>query len=81
MFGDSDRAQAGDVVLAIGNPLGLSGSVTDHAGLGWSRSPVVPKAARAAHDYSAGISDKVQRGRKRCCMAWSEAQSTSGSAE
>jgi len=27
-FGDSDRAQAGDVVLAIGNPLGLSGSVT-----------------------------------------------------
>ena len=28
-FGDSDRAQAGDVVLAIGNPLGLSGSVTE----------------------------------------------------
>jgi S1-C subfamily serine protease len=28
MFGDSDQAQAGDVVLAIGNPLGLSGSVT-----------------------------------------------------
>jgi len=27
-FGDSDRAQAGDVVLAIGNPLGLSGSGT-----------------------------------------------------
>ena len=27
-FGDSDRAQAGDVVLAIGNPLGLAGSVT-----------------------------------------------------
>ena len=27
-FGDSDRVQAGDVVLAIGNPLGLSGSVT-----------------------------------------------------
>jgi S1-C subfamily serine protease len=27
-FGDSDQAQAGDVVLAIGNPLGLSGSVT-----------------------------------------------------
>jgi len=27
-FGDSARAQAGDVVLAIGNPLGLSGSVT-----------------------------------------------------
>ena len=28
-FGDSSRAQAGDVVLAIGNPLGLSGSVTE----------------------------------------------------
>jgi putative serine protease PepD len=27
-FGDSAKAQAGDVVLAIGNPLGLSGSVT-----------------------------------------------------
>jgi S1-C subfamily serine protease len=26
-FGDSDTVQAGDVVLAIGNPLGLSGSV------------------------------------------------------
>jgi putative serine protease PepD len=28
-FGNSDQAQAGDVVLAIGNPLGLSGSVTE----------------------------------------------------
>jgi S1-C subfamily serine protease len=28
-FGDSARARAGDVVLAIGNPLGLSGSVTE----------------------------------------------------
>ena len=28
-FGDSSKAQAGDVVLAIGNPLGLSGSVTE----------------------------------------------------
>jgi S1-C subfamily serine protease len=27
-FGDSAAAQAGDVVLAVGNPLGLSGSVT-----------------------------------------------------
>ena len=40
-FGDSDQVQAGDVVLAIGNPLGLSGSVaqgiisaTDRAGGG-----------------------------------------------
>jgi S1-C subfamily serine protease len=28
-FGNSDKAQAGDVVLAVGNPLGLSGSVTE----------------------------------------------------
>jgi putative serine protease PepD len=28
-FGDSSQAQAGDVVLAVGNPLGLSGSVTE----------------------------------------------------
>jgi putative serine protease PepD len=28
-FGDSAKAQAGDVVLAVGNPLGLSGSVTE----------------------------------------------------
>ncbi|HJY73955.1 MAG TPA: trypsin-like peptidase domain-containing protein [Streptosporangiaceae bacterium] len=28
-FGDSNKAQVGDVVLAVGNPLGLSGSVTE----------------------------------------------------
>jgi S1-C subfamily serine protease len=28
-FGDSARAQAGEVVLALGNPLGLSGSATE----------------------------------------------------
>ena len=28
-FGDSDTARAGDVVLAVGNPLGLSSSVTE----------------------------------------------------
>ena len=28
-FGDSRKARAGDVVLAVGNPLGLSGSVTE----------------------------------------------------
>jgi S1-C subfamily serine protease len=28
-FGDSDKVQAGDVVLAVGNPLGLSSSVTE----------------------------------------------------
>jgi S1-C subfamily serine protease len=28
-FGDSSKLQAGDIVLAMGNPLGLTGSVTD----------------------------------------------------
>ncbi len=28
-FGDSDQARAGDLVLAVGNPLGLSSSVTE----------------------------------------------------
>jgi S1-C subfamily serine protease len=28
-FGDSSRARAGDAVLAVGNPLGPSGSVTE----------------------------------------------------
>ena len=28
-FGDSSKARAGDIVLAVGNPLGLSGSVTE----------------------------------------------------
>jgi len=28
-FGNSDKAQAGDVVLAVGNPLGLSSSATE----------------------------------------------------
>lgn len=28
-FGDSAQARAGDIVLAVGNPLGLSGSVTE----------------------------------------------------
>jgi hypothetical protein len=40
------------------------------------------RAARAAHDYGADISDKAQRGRKRCtCIAWSDGHPTSGSAE
>ncbi|MGI8450169.1 MAG: S1C family serine protease [Streptosporangiaceae bacterium] len=29
VFGDSGRARAGEVVLAVGNPLGLTGSVTE----------------------------------------------------
>ena len=63
-----------DLVYLLRDP----GRPRRYAGL----DPVVPRAARAAHDYSADISDKVQRGRKRCtCMAWSDGQPTSGSAE
>ncbi len=44
-FGNSDRARAGDVVLAVGNPLGLSGSVTEGIVSATGRAvsePVVP---------------------------------------
>ena len=44
-FGDSDRAQAGDVVLAIGNPLGLSGSVTEGIISATDRAVTEPAAA------------------------------------
>ena len=50
-FGDSDQAQAGDVVLAIGNPLGLSGSVTEGIISATGRAVTEPAAAArpAAH--------------------------------
>ena len=44
-FGDSDKAQVGDVVLAVGNPLGLSGSVTE--GIVSATSRVVTEPASA----------------------------------
>jgi len=43
-FGDSDQAQAGDVVLAIGNPLGLSGSVTQGIVSATDRAVTEPSA-------------------------------------
>src|SRR5580704_10793574 len=45
-FGDSDKAQIGDVVLAVGNPLGLSGSVTE--GIVSATSRVVTEPASAS---------------------------------
>jgi putative serine protease PepD len=45
-FGDSDKAQVGDVVLAVGNPLGLSGSVTE--GIVSATSRVVTEPASAS---------------------------------
>jgi len=47
-FGNSDRARAGDVVLAVGNPLGLSGSVTDG---------IVSATGRAVTEPASGNSD------------------------
>jgi len=44
-FGDSGKAQAGDVVLAIGNPLGLSGSVTEGIISATGRAVTEPGAA------------------------------------
>jgi len=47
-FGDSDKAQAGDVVLAVGNPLGLSSSVTEGIISATGRTVIEPAAAGSA---------------------------------
>jgi putative serine protease PepD len=47
-FGDSSRAQAGDVVLAIGNPLGLSSSVTEGIISATDRAVTEPAAEGSA---------------------------------
>jgi len=47
-FGDSDQAQAGDVVLAVGNPLGLSGSVTEGIISATGRAVTEPATAGSA---------------------------------
>jgi S1-C subfamily serine protease len=47
-FGDSDRVQAGDVVLAVGNPLGLSGSVTEGIISATDRAVTEPAAQGSA---------------------------------
>ena len=44
-FGDSSKASAGDVVLAVGNPLGLSGSVTEGIISATGRAVVEPTTA------------------------------------
>ena len=44
-FGDSDKVQVGDVVLAVGNPLGLSGSVTEGIVSATSRVVTEPTSA------------------------------------
>jgi S1-C subfamily serine protease len=44
-FGDSSKARAGDVVLAVGNPLGLSGSVTEGIISATGRAVIEPTTA------------------------------------
>jgi len=44
-FGDSSKAQAGDVVLAVGNPLGLAGSVTEGIISATGRAVIEPTTA------------------------------------
>jgi len=56
-FGDSAAAQAGDVVLAVGNPLGLSGSVT--SGIISATGRVVAEPASAG-TQGATLPDAIQ---------------------
>jgi S1-C subfamily serine protease len=56
-FGDSAKAQAGDVVLAVGNPLGLSGSVT--SGIISATGRVVTEPASAGRP-GATLPDAIQ---------------------
>jgi S1-C subfamily serine protease len=44
-FGDSSKAQAGDLVLAVGNPLGLAGSVTEGIISATGRAVIEPTMA------------------------------------
>ncbi|MGH3853844.1 MAG: S1C family serine protease [Pseudonocardiaceae bacterium] len=43
-FGDSARLQVGDIVMAMGNPLGLTGSVTDGITSATGRAVTEPAA-------------------------------------
>ncbi len=56
-FGDSSKAQAGDVVLAIGNPLGLSGSVTEGIISATGRAVTEPAATGSP---AAALPDAIQ---------------------
>jgi S1-C subfamily serine protease len=57
-FGDSGKAQAGDVVLAVGNPLGLAGSVTEGIISATGRAVVEP--ATASTTTAAALPDAIQ---------------------
>jgi putative serine protease PepD len=57
-FADSAKAQAGDVVLAVGNPLGLSGSVT--SGIISATGRVVAEPASEDGRAGATLPDAIQ---------------------
>jgi S1-C subfamily serine protease len=57
-FADSAKAQAGDVVLAVGNPLGLSGSVT--SGIISATGRVVAEPASDDGQPGATLPDAIQ---------------------
>ena len=57
-FGDSAEARAGDVVLAVGNPLGLSGSVT--SGIISATGRVVAEPASGDGRAGATLPDAIQ---------------------
>ena len=56
-FGDSSKAQAGDVVLAVGNPLGLAGSVTEGIVSATGRAVIEPTTASTT---AAALPDAIQ---------------------
>jgi S1-C subfamily serine protease len=56
-FGDSSKARAGDVVLAVGNPLGLAGSVTEGIISATGRAVIEPTTASTA---AAALPDAIQ---------------------
>jgi S1-C subfamily serine protease len=56
-FGDSGQAQAGDVVLAVGNPLGLAGSVTEGIISATGRAVIEPTTASTT---AAALPDAIQ---------------------
>jgi putative serine protease PepD len=56
-FGDSSKARAGDVVLAVGNPLGLAGSVTEGIISATGRAVIEPTTASTT---AAALPDAIQ---------------------
>ncbi len=56
-FGDSSRLQVGDIVLAVGNPLGLSGTVTNGIVSATGRTVTEPQAPNSP---GAVLPDAVQ---------------------